>query len=277
MTALVDVNNVPGDLTALKEDLRNATEEVQPEKTPAPKPDVPEKYQGKSVDDVIDMHRNAESALGRSANELGQYKQLTDRLLDLKRPSDLQKGGADLADIEDEPLPDISSTDLIDNPTEAISRVVEARLTKDARKRQVADDELALTAAQADFATRHPDAGEIAQKDDFRKWVNESPTRLRAAKEAYNKDFQAGTDLLDEWKATHADTPPQEDVAEVALKEAKKASTVTTGASQTGDTPTGKTYRRLDLIRLKLEDPEAYGDESFQQEIIRAYHEGRVK
>jgi len=276
MTALVDVNNAPGDLTELKKDLTEATAPVE-QAEPAPEHEVPEKYKGKSVDDVIDMHRNAESALGRSANELGQYKQLTDRLLELKRPSDLQKGGADPADIEDEPLPDISSTDLIDNPTESISRVVEARLTKDARKRQAKEDEDALTAAQADFATRHPDAGEIAQKEDFRKWVNESPTRLRAAREAYNKDFQAGTDLLDEWKASHTESADAEDISEVALKEAKKASTVTTGASQTGDIPVGKTYRRLDLIRLKLEDPEAYEDESFQQEIIKAYHEGRVK
>jgi hypothetical protein len=38
---------------------------------------------------------------------------------------------------------------------------------------------------------------------------------------------------------------------------------------------TKKIYRRADLIRLKMTDPDRY--ESLQPEIMRAYTEGRVK
>jgi hypothetical protein len=287
MNRIVDQNNDPGDLDQLKKDLTAATAKPQSDKPKAPegnKTPAADKYDGKSREDIIDMHRNAESELGRKGQEVGQYRQLTDKLLAMdKRTDDLRKGGADTADIEDEPLPEISSTDLLDKPTEAINRVVESRLTSDARKREQQEaDEAALAAGQA-FADKHPDAGEIAKTPEFIEWVKASPLRRRAAMQAYNKDFAAGTDLLDEYKASHQladDDPSDDDVEEntdAELEAARKASTVSTGATQTGDAPKGKTYRRLDLIRLKLEDPEAYSDPVFQQEIMAAYSEGRVK
>jgi hypothetical protein len=278
-TLVGELDNDPGDITQLKKDLSEAIQKPaeQPVEEPAPEAKKPSKYDGKSVDDVIDMHRNAESALGRTANELGQYKQLTDRLLDLKRTEDLRKGGADPADIEEEPLPELTSTDVLDNPTEAVAKVVDARLKRSELQRQREEAEAALEAASAEFAEKHPDAGEIASTPEFVEWVKASPLRRRAALAAYNKDFSAGSDLLDEYKASRA--PQQEEAVneEAILKEAKKASTVAQGSSQTGDIPQGKVYRRLDLIRLKLEDPEAYSDPAFQQEIMAAYAEGRVK
>lgn len=281
MNTLVDnLNNEPGDLNQLKKDLNEAIQKPaeQPVEEPAPEAKKPSKYDGKSVDDVIDMHRNAESALGRTANELGQYKQLTDRLLDLKRTDDLRKGGADPADIEEEPLPELTSTDMLDNPTEAVAKVVDARLKRSELQRQREDAEAAMEAASAEFAEKHPDAGEIASTPEFVEWVKASPLRRRAAMAAYNKDFSAGSDLLDEYKASRKPQEEEKPVDnEAALKEAKKASTVSQGSSQTGDIPQGKVYRRLDLIRLKLEDPEAYSDPAFQQEIMAAYAEGRVK
>lgn len=276
-----ELENAPGSTKQLREDLTAAvTQENSDAQKPAPKAtDVPEKYQGKSVEDVIDMHRNAESALGRATNELGQYKSMTDSLLDLKRREDLVKGGADAAGITEIELPSISSTDLLDNPTEAINRVVETRLTADSQKRETEAAERVLSGLEQDFATKHPDAGEIAASDKFVAWVGKSPLRLRAARAAYEKDWQSGIDLLDEYKAQSSQDASDDDNAneEAALEAARQASTLSAGASQVGDGTKGKTYRRLDLIRLKLEDPEAYGDPGFQQEIMRAYSEGRVK
>lgn len=283
-SALVDLDNEPGDLDALRKDLKEAI--VQPEKpqkkseAPDPEATLPEKYRNKTREDIIEMHRNAESALGRNANELGQYKQLTDRLLALdKRRDDLMKGGATQQDDDDEEeLPRLTSTEVLDNPTEAVLKVVDARQKSAERKREREAQEKRLNELETEFITRHPDAGEIAASEEFVKWVHDSPLRLRAAQAAYNKDFQAGIDLLDEFKALRTKNVPEQDMkAEDTIQKARKASTVSAGATQTGDAPTGKVYRRLDLIRLKLEDPEAYSDPGFQQEIMRAYAEGRVK
>ena len=282
MNTLVDLKNEPGDLTQLKKDLADAVQPATEQPKPAPAADtLPDKYKDKSTADVIDMHRNAESALGRRNNELGQYKQLTDKLLDLKRSDDLRKGGASEADIEEEPLPELTSTDMLDNPAESVAKVVDARLTSAERKREHREAEAAMSAATADFAEKHPDAGEIAKTPEFIEWVKASPLRRRAAIQAYNKDFTAGSDLLDEYKASRSqnsdESSENENTETEQLKAAKNASTVSTSASQKGDGPTGKQYSRLQLIRLKLEDPEAYGDPAFQQEIMAAYVEGRVK
>jgi hypothetical protein len=62
-------------------------------------------------------------------------------------------------------------------------------------------------------------------------------------------------------------------------QEAKRQDALKAGKAESrtssGSTGTGKTYRRADLIRLKMEDPMKY--ESMQDEIYAAYAEGRVK
>ena len=52
------------------------------------------------------------------------------------------------------------------------------------------------------------------------------------------------------------------------------ANAPTTGNQQTA---AGKVYRRADLIALKQQRPEVYADPVFQQEILQAYADGRVK
>lgn len=280
---LIDLVNEPGDLDALRKELREAGQaQDNPESKLAPEKStesIPEKYREKRIEDIIEMHRNAESALGRTNNELGQYKKLTDELLSLKRQDDLLKSGANEADIEDA-LPELSSTDLLDNPTAAVAKVLDARLTANERKaerKRLAD---AAAAAEKQFADAHPDAAEITATPEFRDWVSASALRLRAAREAYEGDYEAGAELLTEFKSSNSptkvnDEPEKKEVSNI--EKARKAATVSAGASQSNDAPKGKIYRRLDLIRLKIEDPEAYGDPSFQQEIMRAYNEGRVK
>ena len=220
------------------------------------------------------MHRNAESELGRRGNELGQYKSLTDQLLEFKRPNDLVKGGADPDEVAAEKV-EISSTELLDDPTSAVYKVVETALQNQNRKQEKQDAERALKEQQAAFLDKHPDAEEIANSSQFVEWVGKSPALSKLGYEAAQGDLVAGDALLTEWKnrQEQQEAPAQED----SLKEARKASTERAGASQVADTPTGKTYRRLDLIRLKIQDPEAYSDPAFQNEIMQAYAEGRVK
>jgi len=55
-------------------------------------------------------------------------------------------------------------------------------------------------------------------------------------------------------------------------KQSLKAATVDTGGS--GES-SRRVYRRADLIRLKMTDPQRY--EALSDEIMKAYQEGRVK
>jgi hypothetical protein len=284
--ALVDIksSDVPGNAERVKKELAEAAagnrKASDREEKKLEQDETPEKYRGKSIEDVIQMHQNAERKIGQTGNELGQYKQLTDQLLDLKRRDDLAKGGAE-AEEEDEPLPKITQTEILDDPDTAIGKAIEARLSRVERKREQKAEATQAEQLQTAFAARHPDAQEIAQDPEFQEFVNKSQSRQMLAAAALNAGnlFAANT-ILDEWKASrsqNSDESSEDENTDPNLEEARKASTLSTGASNTKDAPTGKVYNRLDLIRLKLEDPEAYGSEVFQQEIMKAYAEGRVR
>jgi hypothetical protein len=101
--------------------------------------------------------------------------------------------------------------------------------------------------------------------------------RLYAAADA-NLDYDSAAELLSNWNyvkpksvAPSASAPAPE--IKAAQKAAVKSATVDVG-SNTGAT-SAKVYRRADLIRLQLEDPDRYYQ--LQDEIMAAYAQGRVK
>jgi len=281
---LVDDNTeLPGNADTIRKQLNEAIAPPEDKETsPKAEDALPDKYRGKSREEIAEMHRNAESELGRRANELGQYRQLTDRLLELKRHEDLAKGGVTPEETEqdDTPLPAITGTELLENPTSAISKLLTERDKSTERKRQREEAVKAKEEAERIFAETYPDAGQIVSDPKFAEWVKTSKARTVLGMNAANGDLVAGSALLEEWKMTQDSTETAEESAKPTkdpLEDARRATTESTGQSNTPDKPTGKVYRRLDLIRLKLEDPEAYGDDNFQREIMRAYAEGRVK
>ena len=93
------------------------------------------------------------------------------------------------------------------------------------------------------------------------------------AADSYN--FDAANELLSNWKDRSMISKTQEvkQQAEVSRKDALKAGSTESRASS-GSNAGGKTYRRADLIRLKMEDPTRY--ESLEDDIFAAYAEGRV-
>lgn len=268
MSGLIDPSNELGDIKGLTRDLSAAvTGKVDKPKVEPEEPAVPAKYKGKTKAQLIDMHQNAETQLGRVGNDLGQYRTLTDELLDLKRKEDLVQGGADPVEI--------TSTDILDKPTESVRSVVEDVLNSRDRKTQQEDN--LMDAETMAFNRVHPDAGVVANSPEFQEWVQASPVRQRTAQQAYQSDWMAADALLNEWKAlspsgsSEADTNEDKD-----LEAARNASTESVSGSD-ASASSGKIYRRIDLIKLKLEQPELYADEGYQSEIMRAYAEGRVR
>ena len=45
---------------------------------PQEEPTVPEKYQGKSLEQVVQMHQEAEKLLGRQSSEVGELRKVVD-------------------------------------------------------------------------------------------------------------------------------------------------------------------------------------------------------
>jgi hypothetical protein len=86
-------------------------------------------------------------------------------------------------------------------------------------------------------------------------------------------DFDSADELLSTYKQLKTVQTKQVAAADnMARQNSLKAASVDVGG--TGES-SKKVYRRTDLIRLKMTDPDRY--EALQPEIMLAYSEGRIK
>lgn len=221
-------------------------------------PELPEKYRGKSVEDVVRMHQEAEKLIGRTMNEVSEVRKLADELI----KSQLT------------PKPKVEEAkpvDFFENPQEAIRQQI------DSNPRVQAAEQYARQ-AQTEQAKRtlnqiHPDVQQIVADEDFRNWIAGSKVRQQLFQQADNYDLDAANELLSTYKELRSVKQQREAAVDNTARDAtlKQVAVDTGGSGESGR----KVYRRADLIRLKMRDPQKYS--SMQDEIMAAYSEGRIK
>jgi len=224
------------------------------------KAELPEKYREKSLDEIVKMHQEAEKLIGKQAQEVGEVRKLADELIK-------QNLGSRQQTRQEEP-----EVDFFENPQKAVQRTVDnhpdilaaRQVTQEMRRAQI----------QQRLAQEHPDFGDIAKDQDFANWVKSSPIRIKIFEQADSGyDFDSANELLSTYKQLRSVKQKQtSDDGEVTRKQNLKAVGVDVGGS--GES-SKKVYRRADLIRLKMQDPNRYA--AFCDEIMAAYQEGRVR
>ena len=131
------------------------------------------------------------------------------------------------------------------------------------------------------LAAKHPDFATIAQDAGFQDWVKSSAIRLQLFSKADAEyDFESADELLSTYKEIKQIKQAQQvqqtasaaKVESQAQEQAMRAATVDVGGA--GES-SRKVYRRADLIKLRMTDPERY--DQMSDEIMAAYAEGRVK
>ena len=225
------------------------------------KPELPEKYRDKSLDEIVRMHQEAEKLIGKQAQEVGEVRKLADELIKQNLAGKAQPIK------EEEP-----EVDFFENPQAAVRKTVDNH--PDVLAARQASQEFKKMQIQQKLAQEHPDFGQIVQDSDFVNWVKSSPVRIGLyAKADGEYDFDSANELLTTYKQLKGVKARQtSDAGETQRKSNLKAATVDVGG--TGES--GKrVYRRADLIRLKMQDPARY--DALSDEIMAAYSEGRVK
>ena len=225
------------------------------------KPELPEKYREKSLDEIVKMHQEAEKLIGKQAQEVGEVRKLADELIKQNLGSRQQQTR------QEEP-----EVDFFENPQKAIQRTVDNH--PDIQAARMATLEMKKAQIQQRLAQEHPDFGEIARDQDFANWVKSSPVRIKIFEQADSGyDFDSANELLSTYKQLRSVKQKQtSDDGEVTRKQNLKAVGVDVGGS--GES-SKKVYRRADLIRLKMQDPNRY--DALSDEIMAAYQEGRVR
>jgi hypothetical protein len=221
-------------------------------------PEVPTRYRGKSADELIKMHQEAEKLIARQGQEVGEVRKLADELIK--------------SQLAPKPkVEEVKPIDFFENPQEAIRQQIEnsprvLAAEQYAKQAQVEQAKQALNRI-------HPDVQEIVQNEDFRNWIAGSKVRQQLFQQADQYDLEAANELLSTYKELRSVKQQREAAVDNTARDATlKSVAVETGGS--GES-TRKMYRRADLIRLKMRDPSKYAD--MQPEIMQAYSEGRVK
>ena len=223
--------------------------------------DIPDKYRGKQLSDIIRMHQEAEKLIGKQAQEVGEVRKLADELI--------KQNLADKSQPIKEEEPEV---DFFENPQAAVRKTVDNH--PDVLAGRHAALEFKKMQIQQKLAQEHPDFGQIAQDADFVNWVKSSPIRLGLyAKADGEYDYDSANELLSTYKQLRGvKTRQTNEAGETQRKSSLKAAGVDVG----GSGESGKrVYRRADLIRLKMQDPNRY--DALSDEIMAAYAEGRVK
>jgi len=224
------------------------------------KPKLPKLYEGKSLEDVIRMHQDANSMIGKQAEEVGEVRRLADELLKQNLSSKQQQ-------VEVEP-----EVDFFENPQKAVQATIDKH--PDVLAARQAGQDFKKMQIQQRLNAEHPDYSQVVNDTGFQEWVKSSPIRLGLyARADGDFDFDSANELLSTYKELRGIKAKESGQAETAARtKTMKAAQVDVGGS--GES-SKRVYRRADLIRLKMTDPSRY--ESLNDEILAAYAEGRVR
>ena len=235
--------------------------QAQPETT---EDEVPDKYNGKSLEDVVRMHQEAEKLLGRQSSEVGDLRKVVDSYINTQ----LNDQAPTQAPDTDEDI------DFYSDPEKAISRAIENHPSVKA-----AEESTRAYKQQTSMATLqkdHPEIPEIVKDPKFAEWIQASTVRTRMFVQAdQHFDMEAASELFSLWKdrsgAINQTLQAEKQGRQKAVKEGSNGYTRGNPDSSTSK----KIYRRTDLINLMKNDPDRYL--ALSDEITLAYAEKRVK
>ena len=246
----------------LEDNVDQAPEQVQQQQEQQEEvDDIPDKYKGKSVKDIVRMHQEAEKLAGRHSSEIGELRKIVDDFV------------VSQTELKKEKKKPVDEVDFFTNPSEA----VKALLDSDPRLKQAEDLNKQMTRSVAvnELQKKHPDMSDILNNPKFNEWIQGSNIRRRLYEQADKAfDHEAADELFTLWK--ERTQLVNQTVSAEKDKRTQQVKAAATGSSNGNvDTNSRKVYRRVDIIKLMRDDPNRY--EALSNEIIRAYAEGRVK
>ena len=243
----------------------NEVNEIQQEavEQPQKEPNLPEKYQGKSLEDVVKMHQEAEKLLGRQSSEVGELRKVVDDYISTQTQPPAPQQYV-------EPEDDI---DYFTDPQAAVNRAIENH--PKIREAQEYSAQYKKQTSLAMLNSKHPDMQDILQDPKFADWIKDSKIRTQLFVEADQQyNAEAADELFTLWKERKNIAQQTAAVEKQSRKQQLKAAN-TGNARGSAEGSRKKVYRRADIIKLMRTDPERY--QALSEEILKAYAEGRVK
>ena len=243
------------------------TQEAQAEKTPQPESTIPEKFAGKSTEELVEMYQNVEKMMGKQASEVGEQRKLIQSLMESQnRAAEATPNIEETVNFEDQ---------FYSDPAEAVNKAIEnhPELIEARQERKIQQQQHQVGVLEKAY----PDWQDRVANKEFQDWVGSSEIRtemFRKADSDYRPDY--AIELFDMYDKVNMIDKTKEVQKQETAKRDKALKATTTETRSTSEAIGGKkVYRRSDLINLQVTDPSRYA--SLSDEIESAYAEGRVK
>ena len=235
--------------------------------------DIPEKYRGKSVQDLVQMHQELERFSGKQSSEVGETRKEVNelrQLVDSYIQTELSTKQAPQPQQDDGDKDDV---DFFVDPQSAVNRAIDNH--PKIREAEAYTQQYKQQAALSQLKSSHPDMESILQDPKFAEWIKGSKVRTQLFVQADQQyDYDAADELFNLWKEKNQVVQQTAQAEKMARQNAvKSASTGNARGSVEGSRK--KVYRRADIIKLMKSDPDRYS--SLSDEILKAYAEGRVR
>ena len=227
--------------------------------------DIPEKYRGKSVEELVQMNQELERFSGKQSTEVGELRKLVDNYIQ----TELDEKQAPQTQQED----NNGDVDFFVDPQSAVNRAIDnhPKIKEAESYRRQYKQQATLAQLRSD----HPDMDHVLEDPRFAEWIKGSKVRTQLFVQADQQyDYDAANELFSLWKE-RSNIVQQTAKAERANRKNAVKAAATGNARGTAEGSRKKTYRRADIIKLMKNDPERYS--ALSEEILRAYAEGRVK
>ena len=148
-------------------DTQDSVETPQEEEQTPEESTLPEKYQGKSVEDLVQMHQELEKFTGKQSTEVGELRKVVDDHIQTQLS---QKAPETQPDDEDD-------TDFFIDPKTAVSRAIDNH--PQIKEAQAYTQQAKKQAALAQLQQKHPDMENVLQDPKFADWIKGSKIRTR--------------------------------------------------------------------------------------------------
>jgi len=225
--------------------------------------EVPDKYKGKSAEDLVRMHQEAKKLLGRQSSEVGELRQVVDSYIQTQLSNQQAPQQQETVD----------EVDFFSDPEEAVKRAIDNH--PKIREAENISKQYQKTTALSQLQQDHPDMQNILTDAKFAEWIKGSKIRTQLYVQADKQyDYEAAHELFTLWKERKQVVQQTANAEKQGRKQAVKNAS-TGAATGSSETKTRKIYRRADIIKLMRTDPERY--QSLSDEIMKAYQEGRVR
>ena len=145
--------------------------------------EIPDKYQGKSVAEIVRMHQEAEKLLGRQSSEVGELRKVVDSYIQTQLSNE---------------APETEEIDFFDDPQTAVSKAIENH--PKIKEAEAMSKQYRQQDTFGRLQQKYPDLMETVQDNNFQEWIKASKIRTQLYMMADQQfDYDAADELLSTW------------------------------------------------------------------------------